>query len=240
MMKSNQQCLVSSFLIGMVLSLNATSRLDMLGLKWGTDKNLTVHNYLRIYEKYFDSLKDKSINFLEIGFLAGGSARMWEEYFPQARLYFIDNHCDEITNGSCLCPRSSLHIVDQADSEALKKFADTCGMFDIIIDDGGHTMQQQIVSFITLFPYVKSGGLYCIEDLHTSYWPKFHTFISGKPMTTVQFLQRLIDDVNYIGHMTSMADQEKAPASLKAQCNEFQLRIESIHFYTSLCVIHKR
>jgi hypothetical protein len=166
---------------------------------------------------------------------------MWEEYFSHARLYFIDNRCDDVTNSSYLGARSSLHIMDQADAEALKKFAQESGVqFDVIIDDGGHTMEQQIVSFIALFPYLKSGGLYCVEDLHTSYWPRYHTFIPGQTTTAVQFLQHLIDDLNYIGHTTGFADKEKAPASLKAQCNEYQRYIESIHFYTSLCIIQKR
>ena len=39
--------------------------------------------------------------------------------------------------------------------------------FDIIIDDGGHTMKQQQISLGILFFAVKSGGYYVIEDLHT-------------------------------------------------------------------------
>ena len=47
---------------------------------------------------------------------------------------------------------------------------DRYGPFDIIIDDGGHTMEQQIASIETLFPALNEGGVYLCEDTHTSYW----------------------------------------------------------------------
>ena len=67
-------------------------------------------------------------------------------------------------------------------------------MLDIIVDDGGHTMKQQIVSLKTLLPSVRSGGLYIIEDLLTSYRTEF----GGKyldPSTTIEFIKGLVDDV---------------------------------------------
>jgi hypothetical protein len=43
------------------------------------------------------------------------------------------------------------------------------GDFDIIIDDGGHSMEQQQVSLGFLFKFLKPGGIFVIEDLETSY-----------------------------------------------------------------------
>lgn len=39
------------------------------------------------------------------------------------------------------------------------------GPFDIIIDDGGHTVSQQITTLVTLFPALSKGGLFFVEDL---------------------------------------------------------------------------
>ena len=142
--------------------------LDQMALETGTDKSSRAHNYTEIYAEHFAPLRNQSIKFLEIGIAAGESVRLWENYFPNASLHFIDICRDGIQYYS---PRSHYYFLDQADPQALQEFAHLSGgSFDIIIDDGGHFMHQQIISFQTLFPYLQSGGLYIIEDLHTSYW----------------------------------------------------------------------
>jgi hypothetical protein len=177
---------------------------------------------------------------LEIGFANGASARMWEEYFPNARLYYIDiqQQCIDICN-RLLLKRSSCHLVDQGKKEDLLNFITTIeGEFDIIIDDGGHTMQQQITSFKALFPFIKKGGFYIIEDLHTSYWGPEHGNYGGYgspkhplagPGTTIRFLQNLIDDINFRG----ASDYQATNLSFYAQ------HIYTLLFYPSLCVIGK-
>ena len=116
-------------------------------------------------------LEDKPIKFLEIGIFEGASVKLWEEYFKNADLHFIDITFQNIKHFS---NRSHYHLCDQENPESLQAFIQkTGGDFDLIIDDGGHTMKQQITSFVTLFPYLKSGGIYIIEDLHTSYWSWF-------------------------------------------------------------------
>lgn len=131
--------------------------LDELGLRWGTDKSSAFHHYTKIYEKYFSELRKKPIKFLEIGFSTGASAHMWEEYFEHAQLYFMDIN-PETVNLLQNFKRTKLYLVDQGNpAELLAFIQDVGGDFDIIIDDGGHTMNQQIISFKTLFPSIKSG-----------------------------------------------------------------------------------
>ena len=89
---------------------------------------------------------------------------MWEEYFPNAQLHFIDNNPNLIQHSYKLSSRSKLHIMNQNDKAKLIELANQVGEFDIIIDDGSHYMDDQQCSFITLFPFVKSGGMYIIED----------------------------------------------------------------------------
>jgi hypothetical protein len=222
---------------------NPYTYLDNLTNEAGTDKGSIAHNYTRIYAKYFDSIRNTPIKFMEIGIAAGSSVKLWERYFPKAELHFIDINPQDIQYFS---NRSHYHFVDQTDISRLRSLGDSLGRdFDIIIDDGGHKMDQQIISFETLFPYIKSGGMYIIEDLHTSYWRSFGGCGEpGNPFscpgTCVDFLQHLVDDVNYTGGFTGYADPNKVSDELRQKLNYYQEHIESIHFYKSLCIIIKR
>lgn len=170
---------------------------------------------------------------------------MWEEYFTNAQLFFIDIN-SESKNYFTNFNRSSLNLVNQEDLVALTNFAHKVGgNFDIIIDDGGHTMNQQITSFKILFPFLKSGGIYVIEDLHTSYpfGPNPNTVYgcsNGKQQTTINFLKTLIDDVNKIGAQTGYANFNKCSSEILTALTTYEKEIESIHFHTSLCFIIKR
>ncbi len=210
--------------------------LDELGLQCGTDKASSLHNYTKIYSRYFAPLKDKPIKFLEIGIYQGASVKMWESYFKQATLHFIDISLKHVQYYS---KRSRYHVLDQSKPrDLLKLIRKVGGDFDIIIDDGGHTMEQQITSFQHLFPHVKSGGMYIIEDLHTSYWENYGG--GDHSHTTVAFLKNLIDDVNYVGATTSCASHANIPSEVVADMTLYRKEIESIHFYDSLAIIFKR
>ncbi len=223
----------------------ALKSLSEIGKDCQTDK-FSSHDYLSIYESYFVQLRDKPLKFLEIGFFVGASARMWDQYFPNATLFFIDKEEDFFKKYSQgLSSRCNFYICDQSEEADLLKFIqDVGGRFDVILDDGGHTMNQQITSFKVLFPYVKSGGIYIIEDLHTSYWESFGGLGSvGNPVasekSTIRFLQSLVDDVNFIGATTGYADRKLCSAHIKNNLNYYQKHIKSIHFYGSLCFILK-
>lgn len=229
-------------------SLNALDKeayeyLDALAIESGTDKSSLLHNYTEVYSQYFDALKEEPITFLEIGIFHGDSVKMWEKYFTQADLHFIDINPSQIQYHSL---RSHYHFVSQTNSDGLHKLARSIGAFDIIIDDGGHRMDQQIISFHDLFPYVKSGGMYVIEDLATSYWQEYGAPFGsiGNPIpgpgTCVSFLQSLVDDLNYTAGVTMYSNYNTVPFDLKKRLNYFQKHIESIHFYKGLCIIKKR
>lgn len=217
--------------------------MDNLALQAGTDKSSSFHNYTEVYSQLFSSLKDKPIKFLEIGIYKGDSVKLWEKYFPKAELHFIDIEPNYIQYTSS---RAHYHFLDQANSKAVKSFAKAVGgEFDVIIDDGGHQMKQQMVSFQALFPYLKSGGLYVIEDLHTSYWKHFGGFGDTKnpvagPGTTIHFLKNLVEDLNYAGAVTECADDHKVPSTLRINLNYYQENIHSITFFRSLCIIQKK
>lgn len=156
-----------------------TGELTKLALKYRTDKGPTVklsmgihygHSYTDVYELYFAPIRNSVRKYAEIGILKGASLRMFNEYFPQAMIYGVD-----IENCSAMnTDRIKTFIADQANRQELQRFIDGSATdFDILIDDGGHTMEQQQVSFGYLFKFVKPGGYYVIEDVHTSLDPKY-------------------------------------------------------------------
>jgi hypothetical protein len=214
--------------------------MDSLAVSAGTDKSSLFHNYTKVYSQYFSKVKDAPIKFLEIGIFKGNSFKFWEKYFTQADLHFID-----ITNQyiQYYSKRSKYHYMDQSNIRQLREFGAEHGMFDVILDDGGHTMNQQIASFIALFPFVKSGGLYIIEDLHTSYWHSYNgsgdNGYAGEG-TAVGYLKNLVDHVNYPGAVSECADINKLTEEQKEKMNYLRDNIESIRFYTSVCIIEKK
>lgn len=221
--------------------------LNALASKHGSDKGPKDHNYTSTYEKYLSNIKDKPLKILEIGFAVGCSARIWDEYFthPKTQLYFMDNNKDCYNYAQGLSSRCSLHIIDQANRSQLLKFTETIDTdFDIIIDDGGHMMHQQITSFNTLFPALKKGGLYIIEDLHTSYWASYgsagnYDHPKASSDSAIRFLQNLVDELNFIGARTGYANKHRCSAQSLATFSTYQKDIASIHFYTSLCFVFK-
>lgn len=230
-----------------IFHLANANELDLLAIKYDTDKSSKWHNYTNVYDNYFSKYRNQVFNFLEIGFYKGASARMWQDYFKLANLHFIDID-QKVFNqyGKDLTSRCHFHIVDQGEKNDLISFLnDTKNNFDIIIDDGGHTMKQQITSFLILFPQLNKGGIYVIEDLCTSYWKiygGYGTFEnpSSKEGTMVFFLQKLVDDLNYISAKNVCADQDKYPKDLYHKLDIFKKDIKSIHFYSSLCFIFKK
>ena len=146
-------------------------KLSKMGVKYGTDKfdkwhtfqNLT---YLDVYQKYFQPLLHQKINILEIGVKGGNSLRLWKNYFKNAKVYGLDINPECIKNNE---NRIKVFIGSQNDAVVLKKMVDEVGNIDIIIDDGSHINELTIFSFEFLFPFLKKGGIYVIEDLSTSY-----------------------------------------------------------------------
>ncbi len=227
----------------MAFDIAAYYDLDRLALEAEADKGSFYHNYTKIYSQYFAPIRNQNLKILEIGVWQGASVRLWEGYFPNADLHFIDIDYSHLTY---MPSRAHLHICDQSNVSQLKSFVQkTGGDWDIIIDDGGHTMEQQQVSFKTLFPYLRSGGMYIIEDLHTSYWKEYggkggQMHPAAARDSTTEFLKRLIDDINYVGARTAKANHDTDLHSISSELTGYRNKILSLTFYDSLCIIVKR
>lgn len=141
------------------------NELSFLAEKYNSNK--LWHNYTSFYERlFFDKKNIKS--FLEIGIAEGSSLLMWQDYFPNATIYGIDLFIHENIKNQ---PRIRYNIANQSSVVELENVIINWNnpIFDIILDDGGHTIKQQRTSIETLWKYVKKGGMYIIEDLHTNF-----------------------------------------------------------------------
>jgi len=162
------------------------SRTDGRCHKW-------VH-YFEIYERYMARFRHQPITYLEIGVQQGGSLSLMQEYLgSKARIVGID------IDPACRDNGDEVYIGSQEDDEFLTSVAETVGAFDIIIDDGGHTAHQQITTFANLWPYLNTGGVYIVEDLHCSqYWPRFQDDRSA--VTFLQFAHALSEQLSLWHH----------------------------------------
>jgi hypothetical protein len=151
--------------------------------QYNTDKY--AHGFIDVYEPYFNEVSN-SKHILEIGVYYGGSLKYLSDKFKDGNIYGIDiedkTQYDE--------ERVKTYIVNQEDRDSLNSFLKEVDVeFDIIIDDGGHTMKQQQVSFGLLFKRLKKGGIYILEDLHTSRIENFGTIFPDDLITTLDMLQ---------------------------------------------------
>lgn len=203
-----------------------------LAIKHGTDK-WGSHFYTPHYDLHFSKFRGKSIKLLEIGVggfedsSAGGeSLRMWKEYFPEGEIYSID-----IVDKKALQEeRIKVYQGSQVDEAFLQKITEEIGELDLIIDDGSHINSHIITTFRILFPILKKGGIYAIEDLHTSYWRGYggDSFNLNKKDTAINFIKGLVDGLNY-----EEIDNPYYKPSY------FDQNITSIHFYHNLAFIYK-
>lgn len=184
--------------------------------KWG--------HYFEIYDRHFSAYRNKEIVVLEIGVFQGGSLQMWKHYFgPKAKIYGIDidPECKKYEEENV-----EVFIGSQSDRNFLRKLKQQIPPIDILIDDGGHTMNQLRTSFDELFDHVKMDGIYALEDLHTCYWINYG---GGKKRagSFIEYSKNFIDDLH-------------AWHSSYLTINKFTKKIYSLHYYDSILIIEKR
>ncbi len=190
---------------------------DRLIYKW--------NHYFDVYDRHFSAYRGKEITVVEIGVFQGGSLQMWKKYFgPKAKIYGIDINpaCKDLEEENI-----KIFIGSQSDREFLREVKKQIPKIDILIDDGGHTMKQQIVSFEELFDHVKEDGVYLCEDLHTSYWLGYGGGHKRR-RTFIEYSKDFVDDINA---------WHSEQSSLKV--NEITKSVRSVHYYTSVVVMEK-
>jgi hypothetical protein len=183
-------------------------------------ESLKCDTYFQVYEEMFNKYVGKKITFVEIGVLQGGSLFMWREYFGKdARIIGIDLH----PNAKELEKHGfEIYIGSQSDKNFWRNFYSKVGKIDILLDDGGHVNDQQIITLSETINNVNDGGIIMTEDVHTSYFKKF-----GNPSK--------YSYVNYSKYLVDVVNSRFPDTDVKK--NSFRDKIYSISFYESIVAI---
>ncbi len=173
-----------------------------------------VH-YFDVYHQHFKKFVGREVHILEIGVYSGGSLEMWRNYFgSQCHVYGVDiEEACKVYENEC----TKIFIGDQADRKFWKFFKKQIPRIDILIDDGGHQIEQHIATLEEMLPHLSPGGVYLCEDLHGVNSP-FGFYLYG---LTAGF------------HDTSGASETGVSPT------RFQRWIKSIQFYPYITVIEK-
>lgn len=185
-------------------------------------------HYFDIYDNHLRKYKDsgKKVVLLEIGIFQGGSINMWKDYFDNnVEIYAIDINplCKSFEQEGV-----KIFIGSQEDKAFMESVAKQIPNPDIIIDDGGHSMNQLITSFEVLYPCLKEGGIYLLEDLHTCYWYNYGGGFE-KPDTLIEYSKHFIDKMHA---WYSESDRLKPDYYTK--------NIYGMHYYDSILIFDKK
>jgi len=192
-------------------------------------------HYFDIYEENFSKFKKKKITILEIGIAKGGSLRMWNNYFSSdSTIVGID-----INPGCKKFEKDNIktYIGNQTDVNFLSSVIKDIGKPDIIIDDGGHTSNQQIISFNYLFGHLNDKGIYLVEDTHSSYHSDFQDRQDG--FTFMDYARSLADKLN-LWYQYNEYKIYKKEIKEKINMPYFTKNTYKISFYNSIVVFEKR
>ena len=144
--------------------------------KSGTDKSPFTrggghrHPYTTPYSLFFEPLKNKPIKFAEIGIFRGASIVVWRAFFTRARIYGFDIDMNVMqTVKDYNLPAVYLDYMDATKPDSMEsvfqKYVSDGELFDVILDDALHNVEQQKVTIRTCLSKLKQGGLLIIEDI---------------------------------------------------------------------------
>lgn len=190
-----------------------------------TDKEIYKWtHYFPIYERFLSKFKNQTVLLIEIGCGQGGSLQLWKRTLgPFARIVGIDidPRCKNYEEDHI-----HIRIGDQGDTQFLNSIIEEFGRPDIVIDDGGHKMNELKASFDFLYPFIEKNGIYIVEDLHTCYWDEYGGGYA-KPESFIEKAKNLVDSLN-AEHSRGQVPED-----------EFTKNTLSICFYDSVVVFEK-
>ncbi|MCH9663054.1 MAG: class I SAM-dependent methyltransferase [Gammaproteobacteria bacterium] len=188
-------------------------------------------SYFQVYDRLFSRFVGKEIIFVEVGVLGGGSLQMWRDFLGEkARIIGVEFHpgAKELEKEGF-----EIHIGDQADPKFWADFFAKIGKVDIVLDDGGHTFEQQIITADSVLPHIKDDGMLVTEDVQTSYMrlfggPSRHSFVS--------YACNKIHGINYrYGKFASKKYREGIVLRRRVHTDNL---VYSISFFQSIIAFH--
>lgn len=216
------------------------SELSTMAVESGSDKGPNAHGYSEVYGEYLHSFRGAAITMLEIGLLMhrvqarqgrsgvysdAPSLRLWRRYFPRAKLIGFDvADFSSVEIENCVILQG-----DQSRHDDLEQIGAHCpDGLDVAIDDALHASRHQQVTLASVFPMLKPGGLYFIEDLH--YQPP-ETEEEGVPLT-IDILHRLVS--------STAGGNSPSAAISDAEWRYLSENVESIRFFDSIRIGSRR
>jgi hypothetical protein len=157
--------------------------IDDLLNKHASDKQ-SQNGYAPIYHALFKNLRDAPVQLLEIGigtllpnvycsmyghdlpgYRQGASLRAWRDYFanPEAHVYGMDVQPDTMIADE---PRITTMLCNSVDKHSVREALALKKRFNIVVDDGSHIAEQQILTLKNIWPFLAANGLYVIEDVN--------------------------------------------------------------------------
>ena len=176
--------------------------------EFDTDKE-TEHQFIsNHYQEILTPFKYKAKKICEIGVDQGGSLKLWEAFFPNAKIIGLDAN-----EYSFKEERIETKVIDASNQEEVAKFCSENKGFDIIIDDCTHRMKDQQMGLAEFFKSLNPGGVYILEDLHTSLELRLEDkrkFQWGDPskISTLDFLKNYIKNKKIKTDYISKEDAE--------------------------------
>jgi hypothetical protein len=184
------------------------------GVKEGPGVWKWLH-YFEIYHRHLQKFVGRPVTIVEVGVYSGGSMPMWRSYFGSGcHVHGVDiqEECKAYEDSS-----TTIHIGDQSDRDFWKRLREAVPVVDILIDDGGHTPEQQMVTLEEMLPHLNPGGVYVCEDVH------------GARNGFATFAHSLAGELNATNGTSQLINT-----------TPFQAVIHSVHLYPFVVVIEKR
>lgn len=205
--------------------------LTELAKEFKTDK-AGIHQYTQHYEQHLKHLKSEKFTLLELGIggyarkgRGGASLRTWKHFFPKANIVGLDIQDKAFVDA----PRIRTYKGSQVDEQLLRQILADAGEIGVVIDDGSHRPEHIRESFRILFPLLRNGGVYAIEDTQTSYWPEYGGSEDRYAQnTTMSLVKDLVDGLNYEEYV----DDSYEPTYT-------DLNVVAVHAYHNLVFIEK-
>lgn len=198
---------------------------EMVGSYLASPHTSIKHSsYFQVYEDLFSRYRNEPVVFVEIGVLDGGSLFMWRGFLGQsARIIGVDLNPDA---KRWEAEGFEIYIGSQEDPVFWQGFFADVGMVDVVVDDGGHTNSQQIVTAQAVLPHIRDGGMLVVEDVHASYQRKF-----GNPsrFSFISYCKKVVDHIN---SRSSVLPKMRRIPNIARDC------VYSCAFYESIVCFH--
>jgi hypothetical protein len=180
-------------------------------------------HYFDAYDRHLSKFVGREVRILEVGIYSGGSLEMWRHYFgPGCSVLGVDieETCRLYEN-----EWTRVLIGDQGDRRFWRRLKAEIPPVDIVVDDGGHAVEQQIVTLEEMLPHLRPGGVYLCEDTHGDF-DRFVAYAQGL-IGSLHAFEPAPEDIEFL----------EAGKGIASHATPFQSSVRSIHSYPFLTVI---